>query len=84
MTFQIDATSPTPKSARDVKLGLERYSREGLETAWLLLAEHDGDLSRAARAMRDDGWDFVQAIELAKAARHWTGNVVLSIPTNGH
>lgn len=78
---KIDATSPAPSTARDVKIGRCRYSREGLETAWLLLEQHDEPGTRAAlgaavEAMKADGWETGQAIELARAASGWTGQVV--------
>lgn len=74
--IKVDATSPTPKTARDVRLGNERYSREGLETAWLLLAENDGDKRAVYDAMREDGWVLAQIIELVRAAEGWTGEIV--------
>ncbi len=76
-TIKMDATSPTPKTARDVRLGDERYSRNGLESAWLLLAEHNGDRRKAIVGMQRDGWVLAQAIEFVRAAEQWTGEIVL-------
>ncbi len=72
-----DATSPDPDTARIVFLHGERFSREGLETAWLMLAENDGARFYAAKAMmHEQGWDLGQAIAFVDAAACWTGNVV--------
>jgi hypothetical protein len=78
-----DATSPTPRTARDIQMGRERYSREGLETAWLLLQEYGGtpdrnQMSAVYAHMRAQGWDIAQAVELVQAAAGWTGEIVHS------
>jgi len=75
---KVDATSPTPKTARTVRLGRELVSREGLETAWLLLQEHS-DRRQAIAGMREQGWDIPQAVEFVSLAERWTGNVVSSV-----
>jgi hypothetical protein len=76
-----DATSPLPRTARDVTFEGERYARDGLETAWLLLQEHSGcgdsyARTAAIRGMRTEGWAFEQALTYVQAAMSWTGNVV--------
>lgn len=72
----VDATSHAPRTALYVRIHGTLQPREGLETAWLLLAEHDGVRTAAARALADLGWDLTQALELVRVAEGWTGNVV--------
>lgn len=77
---KFDATHPQPRTARGVFFRGERYSREGLETAWLLIQEHNGApiqvRASAALYMHKDGWTYEQAVAYVDAAMSWTGNVV--------
>lgn len=79
--MKVDATSPTPKSAEHVRLAGCSYDRTGLETAWLLLAEHDGDRMPARQALLAAGYSIAETAGLITAADVWTGNVVSSIKT---
>lgn len=74
--FKMDATSPTPKSATFVHLGGTKYDRDGIETAWLLLQEHDDNPLKAASGLREAGYSIGDTVKLVAAANQWTGRIV--------
>ncbi|GAA2347222.1 hypothetical protein [Dactylosporangium salmoneum] len=71
----IDAVAPFP-NGQYIWLGENRFLRDALETAWLVLQEVGGDRYAAADALWRHGWDRVFTKTYVLAAEGWTGNVV--------